>query len=186
MKWDWKSGIITVLMLLMIGVGLRLGDYLLGSSQPIHATATDRLDNRIMATGNIMDGLEAVYLLEQNTGRLTAGILQRESQAFQGLYETNVNTELAKILQMAQTEGQNPVIMPQNPKFTMVTGQLSVPRTSGTGWQVPQSVLYVHELNTGYVMVFIVPWVQEEWRGGQSRTGPLVLWSYQQFCRPVQ
>ncbi|MDR1957670.1 MAG: hypothetical protein LBQ54_01250 [Planctomycetaceae bacterium] len=182
MKLKQKSVFSAVLILLLTGVGFYAGNYCSRYQKTIQATTTDRQENRIMATGALMPGLEAVYILDQSTGRLAAGVLHRETQSFQGLYETNISVELARILQANNAGG----LMPQHPKYTMVTGDFPTPRIAGSDWQVPQSVIYVHELNTGYVMVFAVPWVREDWAGGNARSGGFVLWSCQQFFNPAQ
>lgn len=191
MKFEWKSGLVAVSMTLILGIGVGIGQYLFRYQTPIQATSTDRTENRIMATGKLMgnigssggmggsslSSMDAVYVLDQQTGRLTAGVLHRETNSFQGLYETNVTQTLAGILQ----ESQSGITLPQSPKYIMVTGEVQTPRRGGSGWQVPDSVVYVHELNTGYVMVFLLPWAREDWASGHADSGALQLWACQQF-----
>ena len=176
-------------------VGLGIGFYFNSSIQPVGAAATDRNDGVILATATVMtntagmegagvegatrnaSSLAAVYTLDQNSGHLTAGVLAREGQSFQGIYTTNVNQGLASVI----AAGGNQVVFPQRPRYTMVTGEVSIPKQAGAKWQVPQSVLYIHEQTTGYLMVYTIPWDGASYRTGGSQQGEMVLWTAYRF-----
>ena len=197
MRKEYFTSIACVTGLVLLGTCLGIF-YGSKHEQKIQASATDRSGNVIMATGAVFvrmnsgtaaggsvvnsnySALEAVYLLDQNTGRLTAGVLSRESQSFQGVYQTDLNAGLASVLKISSENGNPTTPMPQNPRYSMVTGEVAIPNQAGAQWQVPQGVVYVHEQNTGYVMVYTIPWTAD-WASGRFVKGELMLWTAHQF-----
>ena len=183
------SALTTAFALLGVGIGL----YFNSSTEPVRAAATDRNEGVILATGTVFvrlgsnredanvsySSLEAVYTLDQNTGELIAGVVAREGQGFQGLYYANLNEGLTSVMQTAGD--QTP--FPQRPRFTMVTGEVTIPRQAGSRWDVPQGVVYIHEQTTGYLMVYTIPWTRDYFGSGKSG-GPMVLWTAHPFTAP--
>jgi len=183
------SALMTAFALLGVGIGL----YFNTATESASASATDRNEGVIMATGTVFvrlgstaenanvsySSLEAVYTLDQNTGQLMAGLVAREGQGFQGLFQANLHQGLASVMQKAG----DPMPFPQRPRFTMVTGEVTIPKIAGASWDVPQSVVYIHELTTGYLMVYTIPWDGSYFRSGQSQ-GQMVLWTAQRFTAP--
>ena len=178
------SAMMSIVALLGVGIGL----YWNTSTIPIHASAVDRNESVILATGTVYtrvgtnsdySSLEAIYTLDQNTGQLMAGIVAREGQGFQGLYSANLNEGLATVMQTAGDQ----IPFPQRPRFTMVTGDVMIPGQAGAQWQVPQGVVYIHEQTTGYLMVYTIPWTRDYFSGGKIEA-PLVLWTAQRFTAP--
>jgi hypothetical protein len=168
-------------------------------SEPVQASSSDRSDGVIMATGPVFTRItsasvsgdsptslhlsyishEAIYALDQNTGSLTAGVLLREGQGFQGLFQTNLNQGLASVM---ATAGDN-MPFPLRPRYTMVTGEVNIPHRAGNAWNVPQGVVYIHEQNTGYVMVYSIPWTHD-FNNGRVQNGNLQLWTAYRFTAP--
>ena len=183
------SAMMSVFVLLGVGIGL----YCNSSTESVRASATDRNEGVILATGTVFvrlgsakddanvsySSLEAVYTLDQNTGELSAGVLGREGRGFQGLYQANLNQGLASVMQAAN----DPIAFPQRPHFTMVTGEVTIPNQAGAQWQVPQGVVYIHEQTTGYLMVYTIPWDNSYFRSGASQ-GQMVLWTAYRFTAP--
>ena len=185
------SAMMSVFALLGVGIGL----YYNSSTEPTHtyASATDRTDGVILATGTVFvrlgsnrddanvsySSLEAVYTLDQNTGQLMAGVIAREGQSFQGLYYANLNQGLTSVMQTAGDQ----MPFPQRPRFTMVTGEVTIPNQAGSQWQVPQGVVYIHEQTTGYLMVYTIPWTRDYFGSGQTE-GQMVLWTAYRFTAP--
>ena len=175
----------------LFGVGIGL--YMNSSTEPVRAAATDRNEGIILATGTVFvrlgstadnanvsySSLEAVYTLDQNTGELAAGVLGREGRGFQGLYNANLNDGLLSVMQTAGDQ----MAFPQRPRFTMVTGEVTIPNQAGSQWQVPQGVVYIHEQTTGYLMVYTIPWDNSYFRSGASQ-GQMVLWTAYRFTAP--
>ena len=186
--------IVSTMMSLFALVGVGIGLYFNSSPVAINAAATDRNEGVILATGTVFirlgtsrteevnasySSLEAVYTLDQNTGKMTAGVLAREGQGFQGLFYADVNQGLAAVMQTAGDQ----MPFPQRPRFTMVTGEVTIPSQSGAKWQVPQGVVYIHELTTGYLMVYTIPWTRDYNTGGRME-GQMVLWTAHRFTAP--
>ena len=188
--------ILSAMMGVFALVGLSIGLYFNASNnETVQATSTDRNDSGIILTtgevfvrtGSGMEGvsgnysaLDAVYALDQNTGQLTAGVVAREGQSFQGIYAANVNQGLAAVM----STGGDETPFPQRPRYTMVTGQVTIPKQAGAKWQVPQAVLYVHEQTTGYLMVYTLPWDAANYNSGGSQQGQMVLWTAYRFTAP--
>jgi hypothetical protein len=158
---------------------------LISSSMPyesVDATSTDRAADYLMATGYVDDNLEAVYYLDHLTGRLSAGVLSRQHPDFQALYETNIKVDLASVL---QSQTGSSMAMPSKPEFLMVTGENDVRRLAGNRWQASRSALYVAEVNTGMILVYLIPWESELHNANQPSRGKLVLWTARQFTSAV-
>ena len=185
--------ILSVLMSAFALIGVGIGLYFNSPSEPVKAGVADRNEGVIMATGTVFvrlgstaenanvsySSLDAVYTLDQNTGQLMAGLVAREGQAFQGLFYADINQGLASVLQAAN----DPMPFPQRPRFTMVTGEVTIPNQAGSKWQVPQGVVYIHEQTTGYLMVYTIPWTRDYFAGGKME-GQMVLWTAQRFTAP--
>ena len=183
------SAMMSAFVLIGIGIGLYCNSY----TQPVRAVATDRNEGVIMATGKVFirlgslaenanvnySSLDAIYTLDQNTGQLMAGLVAREGQGFQGLFQANLHQGLASVMQTAGDQ----MPFPQRPRYTMVTGEVTIPNQAGSNWQVPQGVVYIHELTTGYLMVYTIPWDGSYFRRGQSE-GQMILWTAQRFTAP--
>ena len=185
--------ILSAMMCTFVLIGVGIGLYYNSSTEPVRAAATDRNEGVIMATGKVFvrlgstvenadvsySSLDAVYTLDQNTGQLMTGVVAREGQAFQGLFYADINQGLASVLHTAG----DPMPFPQRPRFTMVTGEVTIPSQAGSKWQVPQGVVYIHEQTTGYLMVYTIPWTRDYFAGGKME-GQMVLWTAQRFTAP--
>ncbi len=132
------------------------------SDNNIASSATDRSENLILATGYVASDLEAVYLLDQTTGRLSAGVLSRRSGKFQGLFERNINQDLAEVL---QKKGIGPLT--SAPQYMLVTGELDAESRGTSLWKVAKSVVYIAEANSGMLLVYTIPW-QESLHGADQ------------------
>ncbi|HEY5315391.1 MAG TPA: hypothetical protein VIK18_22865 [Pirellulales bacterium] len=122
-------------------VGLIVGGLLPDS--PLHAVATDRSENYAIATGAVEQGIEALYTLDFLTGDLSAFILNPGMRTFGNSYKRNVLEDLK-------------VPQGKSPKFMMVTGAAFL-RTGGQ-IQMSQAVVYVAEMNSGYLAAYVLPY----------------------------
>jgi len=131
----------------------------------------------VLATGYVAPDTEAVYCLDQLTGRLSAGVLSRKDGRFQGLYERNINSDLAEVLR------QKGVTTPLSvaPQYTMVTGEVYTENRGASLWKVAKSVVYIAEVNTGMLLVYTIPWQQSLYGADQQETAHLELWTAEQF-----
>lgn len=127
-------------------------------AEPSWASATDREENTVIATGavaglNTPGELEAVYVLDFTTGKLMASILNQQQGKFQYFFERDLAGDF-------QVSGR------QRPRFLMVTGSAQVRR----GTQQPiDTLLYVAELTTGKVIAYQLTYTGETTRGTQTR-----------------
>jgi hypothetical protein len=128
----WGAGMI---------MGLIVGGLLPDS--PLHAVATDRSENYAIATGMVEQGIEALYTLDFLTGELSAFILNPGTRSFGNAYKYNVLEDLK-------------VEQGKTPKFMMVTGAAFL-RTGGQ-IQMSQAVVYVAEMNSGYLAAYVLPY----------------------------
>ncbi|HET6884560.1 MAG TPA: hypothetical protein VFI31_30680 [Pirellulales bacterium] len=143
------------------GVVIGLGLGMMWPQTPIHAVATDRVDNFALATGPLDDDTEALFYLDFLSGDLKATALSPIARKFFASFTANVNRDLG-------------VDLAKNPKYLMVTGN-SIFRRGGGQVQPGNSVVYVAELTSGKVAAYAVPWSQAYANAGRQIHAPLVL-----------
>ena len=164
------------LILAVFALGLFWGKSRL-PEQGIAAAASDRSGRLVLATGYVAPDTEAVYCLDQMTGRLSAGVLSRKEGRFQGLYERNINSDLAEVLRLKGVTTPLSVA----PQYTMVTGEIDTENRGASLWKVAKSVVYIAEANTGMLLVYTIPWQPSLHGGDQPETAFLELWTAEQF-----
>src|SRR5487761_1117260 len=142
-----------------IVIGLVIG--MLWPQTPLHAVATDHVDNFALATGPLDDDTEALFYLDFISGELKATALSPIARKFFASYSANVVHDLG-------------VDVGKNPKYLMVTGN-SVFRRGGGQVQPGNAVVYVAELTSGKVAAYAVPWSQAYANAGRQFRSPLVL-----------
>lgn len=140
-------------------IGLAIG--MVRPQTPIHAVATDRVDNMALATGPLDDDTEALFYLDFLSGELKATALSPINRKFFASFSANVNHDLG-------------VDLAKNPQYLMVTGN-SVFRRGGGQVQPGNSVVYVSELTSGKVAAYAVPWSQAYANAGRQIHAKLVL-----------
>lgn len=140
MKYGLRS-VRTAWLVAALMLGIIIGGLL--PESPLHATATDRAENFAMATGNIDEGIDAIYTLDFLTGDLQAYVLNPTTRSFSSWYKRNILQDLGL--------GQG-----QAPKLVMVTGNADL-RSGGGNAQYGSSVLYVAELSKGLLGVYALP-----------------------------
>lgn len=183
-------------LVLWLGIGLLAGA-VIGSmlpSTPLHATATDRSENIIMATGYVDDMVEAVFFLDSLTGMLTAAVpsIRAAGMPYQAVWQANVGLDMMAAIRMANsntTAGKGaaarPAIeVPKTPRFVMTTGQLDI-RGSAPKLRPARCVVYVTEANTGLVMTYALQWSQQAHSMNQRLEMPMKLWAAEKFGTAV-
>jgi len=184
--------------LMWLGIGLLAG-VVIGSlcpSTPLHAVATDRSENILMATGFVDEQIEAVFFLDSLTGLLRAAVpsLQRASE-YQAMWEANVGADMMTAIQTVNTAaarmsgGKGGVARaviqpPQTPRFVMVTGLMDL-RQGSARMRPSRCVVHVAEANTGIVMTYVLPWSTQMHNSNQPLRLPMSLWAAQQFSTAV-
>ena len=171
-KYGWGLGLAIGMV-----VGLVLGG--LWPQSPVHATATDRVENFAICTGFVDENTEAVFYLDYLTGNLNAAVLSRRSSAFQSKFQTNVHQDLQKVINFNAANTGTAVQMPQSPNYLMVTGTANL--TTQGRMYYGNTIVYVAETNTGIVMAYAVPWSRENFSADKPFTAPLELRAGEQF-----
>ncbi len=191
-RLGWLAGLIVG-----VAIGLVLGG--LWPPTPLNAVATDRGETFALATGFVDEGVEAVYFLDFLTGTLRAAVLSNQTRGFRARYEANVLADLQAIIEesnagLAAANSQRakaglpplqPLQVPQNPKFLMVTGSVDIRRGAAGRVRPSAAAVYVAEMTTGIVLVYMVPWDQGAHAANQPQTAPLTLWTGDRFATAI-
>lgn len=127
---------------------------------PVHATASDGIEALTMCTGELDTGVEAVFILDGVTAQLSGGVINTNTRKFSMKFTYG---------NLVEDLGISTV---KNPKFLMVTGQL--PFTAGRTGRLGKVVVYVAELNSGWIGAYGVPYDSTRYANGQLTTVPLV------------
>ena len=135
---------------LLIGMGMFVG-WIVGQSSNqgdglfpatlLNATATHSSENFAIATGQIDEYAEGLFMLDSLTGELQCVVMNKSTAKFTSFYRTNV-------LEALDVQGKKP-------KFLLVTGYANF-RTGGT-IRPANTVVYVVDANTGRYAAYGVP-----------------------------
>ena len=192
----WPS-LVVLGMLLGLVAGLMAGG--LWPDTPLHAVASDRAENFILATGPADSNCEAVFFLDGIGGTLNAGVLSNMGKGFQAFYTANVGADLATMIaylnkgieqaSRSARAGSAPptpkIQMPQNPHFLMVTGTMDIRRTMGNREKPSLAVIYVAETGTGIVMAYVLPWDQSKHAANIPEKSQMIPLTGYQFSAPI-
>jgi hypothetical protein len=141
-------------------VGVLMGGFL--PQTPIHATATDRTETFLVASGFLDNNLEAVFLFDCLTGDLMATALQKPPLGFGGVWRyNNVLSDLG-------------VDLTKNPKFLMVTGMADMEGGTASSY-LGYSAVYIIELTSGKIAAYGVPFKRSLWNTRRPVESQLVL-----------
>ncbi|MDO4569004.1 MAG: hypothetical protein Q4D38_01305 [Planctomycetia bacterium] len=167
------------------------------------ANTSDRLDGYLTCTGYVDAGVEAVYVLDSTTGMLSVGVLSKHPAArgFQARYQGNVLMDLEKaitVLNRQATGGkksssrskrgvtdipQVALAMPAEPKYIMSVGSHDITSTGNTRFGA--SALYVTEVNTGLMFVYILPWNPTAHSSNSPVAMPISYYTIERFLVPM-
>ncbi len=172
------------------------------------ASGCDRAETYVTCAGVVDMGVEAVFVLDSLTGQLFAGVLSKNVgvNAFQAKYQGNVksdfaavvtkyNNDLAKIASRTTKSrtgnaatsiaaNQQAIQVPQEPKFIMTTGMHD---QTGRGSNIMPSVsaLYVTEVNTGLMLVYMLPWSKTAHASNKPYVDAAKLMFYERVVTPM-
>jgi len=175
-------------------IGLLVGVVIAGwwPDTPLHAVATDRMENFAIATGFVDDGIEAVYFLDFLTGTLKAAVVSNQTNGFRAYYEADITRDLQNRVQYLNQRrpggrgaGAPPIQFPQTPRYMLVTGAADIRRGQAARTRPSSSLVYVAEANTGIVMAYVLPWEQGAHSANAPSGGRLTLWAADQFTTAV-
>lgn len=126
---------------LFAGVLLGLGIAALWPQRPLTAATSDRNEKFGMCTVYVSEGLEAVFVLDFLTGRLTGACLGKQGNGFVQQFVADVGSDL--------------VVRSAKPQYAMTPGLAQIRGTAQV--QPAASVIYVAELTTGKVGCYAIP-----------------------------
>ena len=176
MKQTFLFGVGTILL----SVGLAICGFVLGKQKtadvadlfpvaPVFATASSESDGVVIATGTFSANVEAMYYLDSQSGRLSAGLISRSAPVFQKSFTRNLKNDLVEACEQIQLP------IPTVPKFLMITGESDI-RNVGASSNMSRSLLYVSEINTGLVFVYALPGSND--RDLVVDNGEIILWTF--------
>lgn len=160
----FTAGLISGLMLfvgMLIGSAQRPAATWQLPEQLLHASATDSGETMAMATGEIADGVEGVFLLDYLTGEVRCWVVHPRTGALGGMFRHNVMQDLGADTGKAT-------------KYLMVTGRANF-RSTGGAVQRADSVLYVANSTSGQFAAYSIPWNRNAANVGAAQAAPLVL-----------
>lgn len=127
---------------LLAGVVVGLGIAALWPQRPLTAATSDRNDKFGMCSVTCAENLEAVFVLDFLTGRLTGACLSKQgNQGFVQSFIADVAADLG--------------VKSAKPQYAMVPGLAQIRALPGS--QPAASVIYVAELTTGKVGCYMIP-----------------------------
>ena len=125
----------------------------------INATGAVTSEKFSMATGNVSDEAEGLFVLDHNSGLLQCSVIYPRSGQFLGRFSTNV----------AETLGTGA----KGGKYIMVTGRANFPRASNR--PAAGTVVYVMDSTTGNYACYGIPFDQTAVPRNQPQQGLMVL-----------
>ena len=126
---------------LTAGVVVGLAIAALWPQRQLTAATSDRNEKFGMCTVYVSENLEAVFVLDFLTGRLTGACLGKQGNGFVQFYAADVGADL-------QVKGAKPA-------YAMTPGLAQIRAKPGS--QPAASVIYVSEMSTGKVGCYAIP-----------------------------
>lgn len=136
-----------------------LGSPLLEDLPLINATGAVTSEKFSMATGNVSDEAEGLFVLDHNSGLLQCTVIYPRSGQFMARFSINV----------AETLGTGA----KGGKYLMVTGRTNFPRASNR--PAAATVVYVMDSTTGNYACYGIPFDHTAVPRNQPQQGLLVL-----------
>ena len=130
---------------LVVGLLAGLGVASFWPHEEAFAIATDRSDQYAIMTVNVglIDPIEGVFVLDFLTHTLKGAILNRQIRKFTAFYERNLTADFK-------------IDPKKDAHYTMMTGQATL--AGGGGVTFAPSVIYVAELNSGWLQCYTFGW----------------------------
>ena len=173
------------------------------------ASTSDRAEGYLTCTGTVDSNNEAVFVLDTTTGQLAAGVVSKmpNTPGFQARYQTNVHLDLEKAVAAGggtvgkatigkkksrtrktdkkKDEADIPgkLEMPQEPKYIMCTGGNGITGVNSTVRPATSS-LFITEVNTGIMLVYVLPWDLSAHASNKAVTTALPCYFTERFVIP--
>ena len=150
---------------LIAGVVVGLGIAAFWPHRPLTAATSDRNDKFGMCTVIVAENLEAVFVLDFLTGRLTGACLGKQGNGFVQFFAADVGSDL-------QVKGSKPA-------YAMTPGLAQIRAKPGA--QAAASVIYVAEMSTGKVGCYAIPFLLPNVKSNQiAKLSPLDVYTFRE------
>lgn len=152
--------------------------YHLGANQPrlanlseavLHATATHGGTNVAVATGQVSEEAEGIFILDYVTGNLQCWVYYPRMQAFGAKFGTSINQQLPQT---------------KNAEYLLVTGT-SIAQQATSNARPAGCICYVVDTKSGMFAAYSLPWNRQAEISGQTQSGQLVFMGGDQFRLPI-
>ncbi|MEO1498626.1 MAG: hypothetical protein AAFV43_15895 [Planctomycetota bacterium] len=124
-----------------------------------NAMASQAVDNFVLATGFVDNGIEAFFFLDFLTGDLKAGVVAERGPGFTALFGYNIAADFA-------------AASVKNPKYLMVPGEARNRRQGNN--MMGHCLVYVVEATSGQIVAYGVPFNAALYNAGKPQRGSLV------------
>ncbi|MCE9548004.1 MAG: hypothetical protein K8T25_21230 [Planctomycetia bacterium] len=128
---------------------------------PVFATATHGQDNFAVCTGQLDEGIEAIFFLDFLTGDLRAVAMNVRTHQFNAFYHRQIYGDM-------KHKGDV-----KNPRYLMVTGIADLQR-GARNERMGRALVYVADINTGVCVAYGVPSTVAKTALGFQAAAPLV------------
>ena len=129
--------------------------------EELHAVATHGADSMALATGQIDEGVEGLFVLDFITGELTCQVLNPRTGTLGGMFRQNVVVDLG-------------VEQGKLTKYLLVTGGIET-RQNVSNVRPAKSIAYVVDSNTGKYVAYMLPWNQQVANSGGQQANPMIV-----------
>ncbi len=139
------------------------------SDAVLHATATHGGTNVAVATGQVGEESEGIFILDYVTGNLQCWVYYPRLQAFGAKFSTSINQQLPQT---------------KNAEYLLVTG-VSFAQQATSNARPAGCICYVVDTKSGMFAGYSLPWNRSAELSGQTQSGQLVFMGGDQFRLPV-
>jgi hypothetical protein len=126
----------------------------------LHAVATHGAESMALATGEIDEGVEGIFILDFISGDLTCQVVNSRAGGLGGIYKQNVARDLG-------------VEQGKQPKYLITTGRLAT-RQNISNLRPAKCIVYVADSTTGRYIGYMLPWNQQLANAGAAQAGQMV------------
>jgi hypothetical protein len=157
---------------LLVGVGMMVGTLTALTHQSavaltapptlLHASASHSGESLALATGQIDDDVEGLFILDYLTGDLQCYVMNPRTQACGGIFKYNVVRDLG-------------IEQGKKPNYAMVTGTVVFQRGTAARAVPALCAVYVADANTGNFAAYGLPWDRTAARSGVPQQGTFAL-----------
>lgn len=126
------------------------------SEAVLHATATHGGTNVAIATGQVGEEAEGIYILDYLTGNLQCWVYYPRIQQFGAKFETNVTAQLPAT---------------KNAEYLLITGNTGFPASTSTNARPAACICYVVDPKSGMFAGYSLPWNRSAENSGQMQRG---------------